>query len=60
MPSAHLLALDTVYFDECLPLTLGKECLHFFSFFYQTFYGVLLHYVDLHVTFLAQLSKYLL
>jgi hypothetical protein len=36
---------------ECLFWTLGKVCFLFFSFPNQTFCGMFLHYVDLHVPF---------
>jgi hypothetical protein len=32
-------------------LTLGKVYFHFFNFVSQTFCGMFLHYVDLHVSF---------
>jgi hypothetical protein len=49
LPSAARLALGKVCFAECLPWTLGKVCFLFFSFPNQTFCGMFLHYVDLHV-----------
>jgi hypothetical protein len=43
---SHLL-LTTVNFAECRPLTLGKKIV--FYFFHQTFCGVFLQYINLHV-----------
>jgi hypothetical protein len=51
LPSAHQLALGKDSFAECLFWTLGKVCFLFFSFPNQTFCGMFLHYVDLHVPF---------
>jgi hypothetical protein len=48
LPSAPRLTLDRVSFAECHPWTLGKV---FFYFTNQTFCGMFLHYVDLHVLF---------
>jgi hypothetical protein len=44
-------ALGKAYFAECHHLTLGKVHLYFFGFGHQTFCGLFLHYVDLHVPF---------
>jgi hypothetical protein len=43
--------LDRVGFVECPSSTLGKVYFYFFYFTNQTFCGMLLHYVDLHVPF---------
>jgi hypothetical protein len=43
-------ALDKVSLHRVSPLTLDKVYL-FFSFSYQTFYGVFVQYIDLHVQF---------
>jgi hypothetical protein len=39
------------FFAECLFLALGKVLFYFFNFSNQTFYGVFLQYIDLHVQF---------
>jgi hypothetical protein len=44
-------ALGKDLFTECLPWTLGKAHFYFFNFGNQTFCGLFLHYVDLHVPF---------
>jgi hypothetical protein len=46
--SAKILSLR---FVECHLLTLGKVYFHFLNFVSQTFCGMFLHYVDLHVSF---------
>jgi hypothetical protein len=51
LPSARQLALGKDSFAECLFWTLSKVCFLFFSFLNQTFCGMFLHYVDLHVPF---------
>jgi hypothetical protein len=51
LPSATQGALGKEYFAECHQLTLGKVHLYFFCFDHQTFCGLFLHYVDLHVPF---------
>jgi hypothetical protein len=40
-----------VFFAECPPKTLDKVYFYFFSFPNQTFCGMFLHHVDLHVPF---------
>jgi hypothetical protein len=49
LPSVPRLALGKAFFAECHPRTLSKEYFLFFSI--QTFCGMFLHYVDLHVPF---------
>jgi hypothetical protein len=44
-------ALGKDLFTECLLWTLGKAYFYFFNFGNQTFCGMFLHYVDLHVLF---------
>jgi hypothetical protein len=51
LPSAKYLALGKDLFTECLLWTLGKAYFYFFNFGNQTFCGMFLHYVDLHVPF---------
>jgi hypothetical protein len=51
LPSAKYLALGKALFTECLLWTLSKTCFYFFNFGNQTFCGMFLHYVDLHVPF---------
>ena len=51
LPSAKNLALGKDLFTECLLWTLGKAYFYFFNFGNQTFCGMFLHYVDLHVPF---------
>jgi hypothetical protein len=51
MPSATRLALCKGFFAECHFWTLGKVHFYFFYFPNQTFCGMFLHYVDLHVPF---------
>jgi hypothetical protein len=51
LPSVSSPTLDKLFFDECLSWTLGKVYFYFFSFPNQTFCGLFLHYVDLHVPF---------
>ena len=45
------MTLGKVGFAECLLQTLDKPYFCFLHFGYQTFYGMFLHYVDLHVPF---------
>jgi hypothetical protein len=40
---------------ECNPWALGEAYILFFYVANLTFYGIFLHYVDLHVPFLGQL-----
>jgi hypothetical protein len=51
LPSAQQLALGKESFAECLFWALDKVYFLFFSFPNQTFCGMFLHYVDLHVPF---------
>jgi hypothetical protein len=51
LPSVTLLTLGKALFAECHLLILGKVYFHFFYFVSQTFCGMFLHYVDLHVSF---------
>jgi hypothetical protein len=51
LPSVNQLTLGKAIFTECHNLTLGKVHLNFLNFGNQTFCGMFLHYVDLHVPF---------
>jgi hypothetical protein len=51
LPSVNRLTLGKAIFTECHNLTLGKIHLNFLNFVSQTFCGMFLHYVDLHVPF---------
>jgi hypothetical protein len=51
LPRAKYLALGVDLFTECLLWTLDKAYFYFFNFGNQTFCGMFLHYVDLHVPF---------
>jgi hypothetical protein len=51
MPSATRLALGKDFFAECPSVGTRRSIFLFFYFLYQTFYGMLLYYVDLHVPF---------
>jgi hypothetical protein len=51
LPSVYTQALDKAFFTECHPGALDKVYFNFFPFPNQTFGGMLLHYVDLHVPF---------
>jgi hypothetical protein len=51
LSSATRLTLGKDFFTECLFWALGKTYFYFFYFVNQTFYGMFLHYVDLHVSF---------
>jgi hypothetical protein len=51
LSSAKYLALGKDLFTECLLWTLGKAYFYFFNFGNQTFCGIFLHYVDLHIPF---------
>jgi hypothetical protein len=51
MPSVPRLTLDRASCAECPCWTLGKVFFLFFYFANQTFCGMFLHYVDLHVPF---------
>jgi hypothetical protein len=51
VPSVLRMTLDIATFAECPSWTLGKVYFYFFYFAKQTFCGVFLHYVDLHVPF---------
>jgi hypothetical protein len=44
-------ALGKDLFTECILWTLGKVYFYFFNFGNQTFCGMFLHYVDLHISF---------
>jgi hypothetical protein len=57
LPSATQLALDKAVFAECLRYTLGKVFFYFFYFVSQTFCGMFLHYVDLHVSFVDNYNR---
>jgi hypothetical protein len=52
LPSVPRLTLGKECFAECHSWTLDKVFFYFFYFTNQTFCGMLLHYVDLHVPFL--------
>jgi hypothetical protein len=43
--------LSKLCFAECLPWTLGKVFIYLFYFPNQTFCGLFLNYIDLHVPF---------
>jgi hypothetical protein len=47
----HPGALDKAYFVECQPVDTRQSVFLFFCFGHQTFCGMFLHYVDLHVSF---------
>jgi hypothetical protein len=49
--SVHRLTLGRACCAECPLRTLDKVYFYFFYFASQTFYGMFLHYVDLHVPF---------
>jgi hypothetical protein len=49
--SVNQLTLGKGYFAECHFYTLGKLHFYFFYFLDQTFCGLFLHYIDLHVPF---------
>jgi hypothetical protein len=51
LPSAPDPTLGKVLFAECHLWTLDKVHFYFFNFDNQTFCGMFLHYVDLHVPF---------
>jgi hypothetical protein len=51
LPSATQFTLDNEFFVECLLWALVKVHFYFFYFPNQTFCGMFLHYVDLHVLF---------
>jgi hypothetical protein len=51
LPSVNRLTLGKAIFTECRHLTLGKVHFYFLNFGNQTFFGMFLHYVDLHVPF---------
>jgi hypothetical protein len=57
LPSATQFTLGKEFFAECLLWALGKVHFYFFYFPNQTFCGMFLHYVDLHIPFLGQLKK---
>ena len=57
LPSATQLALGKGSFTECLIQTLGKVYFYFFDFVSQTFCGMFLHYVDLHVSFVDNYNR---
>jgi hypothetical protein len=51
LPSVSRLTLGKAYFAECHPLGTRQSIFLFFYFGNQTFCGMFLHYVDLHVPF---------
>jgi hypothetical protein len=51
LSSVNRLTLGKAIFTECHNLTLGKVHFYFLNFGNQTFCGMFLHYVDLHVPF---------
>jgi hypothetical protein len=51
LPSVNQLTLGKGLFTECLLWALGKVYFYFLNFINQTFCGMFLHYVDLHVPF---------
>jgi hypothetical protein len=51
LPSVNQLTLGKDLFTECLFWALDKVYFYFFNFDNQTFCGMFLHYVDLHVLF---------
>jgi hypothetical protein len=51
LPSVNQLTLGKDIFTECLFWALDKVYFYFLNFGNQTFYGMFLHYVDLHVPF---------
>jgi hypothetical protein len=50
-PGRHSANIILQFFAECHLWTLGKVYFYFFYFPDQNFYGVFLHYIDLHVPF---------
>jgi hypothetical protein len=56
-PSAKYWALGKERFTECLLWTLGKAYFYFLDFVHQTFCGMFLHYVDLHVSFVDNYNR---
>jgi hypothetical protein len=44
-------------YRECLLSTLGKSYFYFLDFVHQTFCGMFLHYVDLHVSFVDNYNR---
>jgi hypothetical protein len=50
-------ALGKELFTECLLWTLGKAYFYFLNFVHQTFCGMFLHYVDLHVSFVDNYNR---
>ena len=57
LPSVNRLTLGKAIFTECHNLTLGKIHLNFLNFVSQTFCGMFLHYVDLHVSFVDNYNR---
>jgi hypothetical protein len=57
LPSAKYLVLGKELFTECLLWTLGKTYFYFLDFVFQTFCGMFLHYVDLHVSFVDNYNR---
>jgi hypothetical protein len=51
LPRVEVGTREKSVFTECLLWTLGKVYFYFFYFGHQTFCGMFLHYVDLHVPF---------
>jgi hypothetical protein len=50
-------ALGKELFTECLLWTLGKIYFYFLNFVHQTFCGMFLQYVDLHVSFVDNYNR---
>jgi hypothetical protein len=57
LPSVKYLTLRKELFIECLLWTLGKAYFYFLDFVHQTFCGMFLHYVDLHVSFVDNYNR---
>jgi hypothetical protein len=58
LPSATEGALGKAYFAECQPAQhSAKYIFIFFYFVSQTFCGMFLHYVDLHVSFVDNYNR---
>jgi hypothetical protein len=54
---AECMALGKGRFAECLIKTLGKVYFYFLDFVSQTFCGMFLHYVYLHVSFVDNYNR---
>jgi hypothetical protein len=59
LSSAIYMALGKGPFAECLIKTLGKVYFYFLDFVSQTFCGIFLHYVYLHVSFVENYNRVL-